>query len=82
MKIYIPKKHIKTGKDYMKASEMSEQTAKDVVDYQEKLKSCFWNQFMNLCQNLELHDFPPMGSIESMIEHYKKNEKEDQESIQ
>ena len=82
MKMYIPKKHMKIDKDYIKASEMSEQTAKGVAEYHEQLKGNFWNQFLNLCQALEIHDFPPIPAIESMCEAYKKNCNDENESIQ
>ena len=81
--LFMPSRSVKNGKTKLvDAKNMPQDIKEEFKAHTGRVKANWFNQFMCLCQAIELHGADPMDIIASLCETYKESEKEDKESIQ
>ena len=72
---FIPSKNLKRGerKRVMKTEDMSKDIEQEFKNHHDRLQNNWFNQFMSLCQAIEIHNIDPMIWMKNACEHYKEN---------
>ena len=75
---FIPSKKLKTGEKtrVMNAEDISPDIEEAFKEHQERLHANWWNQFMSLCQAIQIHGANPMDYIKTFCENYEAGPKE------